>query len=47
MEVECIPFKETGYFSQLICDYLDQKKELTSFYNRFPLLENFDEQIKE
>ncbi|NVN19968.1 bacillithiol biosynthesis cysteine-adding enzyme BshC [Muricauda sp. HICW] len=47
MEVECIPFKETGYFSQLICDYLDQKKELTSFYNRFPLLENFEGQIKE
>ncbi|MBW8244654.1 bacillithiol biosynthesis cysteine-adding enzyme BshC [Muricauda oceani] len=47
MEVECIRFKETGYFSQLICDYLDQKKELSSFYNRFPLLENFDGQIKE
>lgn len=47
MEVECIPFKETGYFSQLICDYLDQKKELSPFYNRFPLLENFDDQIKE
>ncbi|WP_108247252.1 bacillithiol biosynthesis cysteine-adding enzyme BshC [Muricauda brasiliensis] len=47
MEVECIPFKETGYFSQLICDYLDQKKELSPFYNRFPQLENFDDQIKE
>ncbi|MCR9228066.1 MAG: bacillithiol biosynthesis cysteine-adding enzyme BshC [Flavobacteriaceae bacterium] len=47
MEVECIPFKETGYFSQLICDYLDQKKELSSFYNRFPLPGNFDGQIKE
>ena len=47
MEVECIPFKETGYFSQLICDYLEQKKELAPYYNRFPLPGNFSDQIKE
>ncbi|WP_375323946.1 bacillithiol biosynthesis cysteine-adding enzyme BshC [Flagellimonas sp. GZD32] len=47
MDVECIPFKETGYFSKLICDYLDQNETLQPFYNRFPLLENFEEQIKE
>lgn len=47
MEVDCIPFKTTGYFSQLICDYIDEKKELKPFYNRFPSLENFKEQIKE
>ena len=47
MEVECIPFKETGYFSQLICDYLDQKKDLDAFFNRYPLSENFGDQIKE
>ena len=47
MEVDCIPFKETGYFSKLICDYLDQRKDLQPFYNRFPLPENFAEQIKE
>jgi len=47
MEVECIPFKETGYFSQLICDYLDQKKDLSPFFNRYPLPENFTAQIKE
>ncbi|MGN7515858.1 MAG: bacillithiol biosynthesis cysteine-adding enzyme BshC [Allomuricauda sp.] len=47
MEVECIPFKETGYFSQLICDYLDQKKGLSPFFNRYPLPENFGDQIKE
>ena len=47
MEVECIPFKETGYFSQLICDYLDQKKDLAPFFNRYPAPENFGAQIKE
>ncbi|PRX55517.1 bacillithiol biosynthesis cysteine-adding enzyme BshC [Flagellimonas meridianipacifica] len=47
MEVDCIPFRKTGYFSQLICDYLDQKEELKPFYNRFPLLENFESQILE
>ena len=47
MEVECVPFKETGYFSRLICDYLDQKEDLKPFYNRFPQLENFKDQIKE
>nr|WP_299167953.1 bacillithiol biosynthesis cysteine-adding enzyme BshC [uncultured Allomuricauda sp.] len=47
MEVDCIPFKETGYFSKLICDYLDQNKNLQPFFNRFPLLENFEDQLKE
>jgi len=47
MEVECIPFKETGYFSQLICDYLDQKKDLSPFFSRYPLPENFGDQIQE
>ncbi|MCL6266486.1 bacillithiol biosynthesis cysteine-adding enzyme BshC [Flagellimonas myxillae] len=47
MEVSCIPFKETGYFSKLICDYLDQKEDLKPFYNRFPQLENFQHQINE
>ncbi len=47
MEVDCIPFRETGYFSKLICDYLEQKKELTPFFNRFPNLDNFKDQLKE
>ncbi|MBO0324029.1 bacillithiol biosynthesis cysteine-adding enzyme BshC [Muricauda sp. CAU 1633] len=47
MEVDCIPFKETGYFSKLICDYLDQQENLKPFYNRFPSAENFKDQIKE
>lgn len=47
MEVDCLPFRETGYFSSLICDYLDEKKELQPFYGRFPHLENFGPQITE
>ena len=47
MDVDCIPFRETGYFSSLICDYLDQVPALAPFYNRFPLPENFELQIGE
>ncbi|GAA4270910.1 bacillithiol biosynthesis cysteine-adding enzyme BshC [Aquimarina gracilis] len=47
MPSDCIPFRDTNYFSSLICDYLDQKPELQAFYNRFPKLENFDGQIEE
>ncbi|PNQ73638.1 bacillithiol biosynthesis cysteine-adding enzyme BshC [Hanstruepera neustonica] len=47
MHSECIPFKETGYFSDLICDYLEESAQLKPFYNRFPNIENFKAQIVE
>jgi bacillithiol biosynthesis cysteine-adding enzyme BshC len=47
MPTDCIPFRETNYFSSLICDYLDEKDDLKSFYNRFPKLENFKAQLDE
>ena len=47
MPTDCLAFKETGYFSNLICDYLDEKKELQNFYNRFPEIKNFKAQIDE
>lgn len=47
MQVTTIPFKKTGYFSELICDYLEEKKELQPFYNRFPSIQNFKPQIEE
>ncbi len=47
MPTDCISYKDTGYFSSLICDYLDENENLKSFYNRFPTLENFKEQIHE
>lgn len=47
MPTDHLPFKDTNYFSSLICDYLDEKEALRPFYNRFPNLENFEKQIEE
>ena len=47
MPTDCISFRETNYFSSLICDYLDEKDDLKPFYNRFPKLEAFKAQIEE
>ena len=41
-----LPYKETGYFSETVCDYLSQAKEIRSFYGNFPDLEGFEKQIK-
>lgn len=47
MTRKTIPYKKTGYFSNLIEDYLDRKKSLDSFYGKFPSVENFKFQIEE
>ncbi|MES2574687.1 MAG: bacillithiol biosynthesis cysteine-adding enzyme BshC [Bacteroidota bacterium] len=47
MPTDCISYQNSGYFSSLMNDYLDQKEPTQSFYNRFPNLENFEAQIKE
>ncbi|MEC3907420.1 bacillithiol biosynthesis cysteine-adding enzyme BshC [Tamlana sp. 2201CG12-4] len=47
MHKNYLPFYKTGYFSSLICDYLEEKPELGQFYNRFPKLNNFKGQIEE
>ena len=47
MPTESISFKKTGYFSPLVCDYLEEAHVLKPFYNRFPKLENFRKQIEE
>lgn len=47
MPTDCISFKETGYFSELICDYLAEHDSLKPFYNRFPELKQFRKQIEE
>ena len=46
MKVHHIPFQKTGYFSPIICDYLDKKPELSSFYGNFPDLAGFKKQLK-
>jgi bacillithiol biosynthesis cysteine-adding enzyme BshC len=47
MPSDCVTYQNSGYFSKLIIDYLDQKAELQSLYNRFPKVENFEGQIEE
>lgn len=47
MPTDCISYQNSGYFSKLIHDYLDQKTELQALYNHFPTLENFEKQIIE
>ena len=42
-----IPFRDTNYFSSLICDYLEEHPDLKPFYKRYPHLENFSNQIEE
>ena len=47
MPKDCISYQKSGYFSKLIVDYLDEKPEIQSLYNRFPRIENFGGQIDE
>jgi len=47
MEIDCIRFKNTGFFSNLICDYIEENPRLKPFYNRFPSIEHFKAQLEE
>ena len=47
MPNDCVTYQNSGYFSKLITDYLDEKSELQSLYNRFPKIEHFQDQIDE
>jgi hypothetical protein len=38
MDAACIDYKETGYFSQTVIDYVDDVPELRSFYSYRPTL---------
>ena len=46
MKVHHIPFQETGYFSNLIGDYLDKSLNLSQFYGNFPDMEGFKRQLE-
>jgi bacillithiol biosynthesis cysteine-adding enzyme BshC len=41
MDIDCISYQKSGYFSKLIIDYLDEKPTLKSLYHHSPKLENF------
>lgn len=47
MPSDCISFQESGYFSKIIIDYLNQEPALQDLYNHFPTIENFKLQIEE
>ena len=46
MDVNCISYKETGFFSSAITDYLAGKPELNAFYGYRPDFEGFAELLK-
>lgn len=46
MKVHHIPFKDTGYFSKLMSDYLDKNPKLVEFYGNFPDLDGFKKQLE-
>jgi bacillithiol biosynthesis cysteine-adding enzyme BshC len=47
MKVTQIPFKDTGFFSKTMLDYLEQKEVIQPFYNNFPDSVGFHNQIEE
>lgn len=47
MPTDCISYQESGYFTSLINDYLNQNPDIQSLYHRFPSLENFEKQLFE
>lgn len=47
MPTDCISYQNSGYFSTLMNDYLEEKSNLHSLYHRFPNLGNFEWQIQE
>ena len=47
MKKDYIRFHDTGYFSKLMCNFLDENQEIQVFYNRYPKIENFKSQIEE
>lgn len=46
MQLDYLPHRATGYFSPLICDYLDDEEQLRSLYTAAPELTNFEGQIR-
>ena len=47
MPTDCISYQNSGYFTPLMVDYLNQKDNLKPLYHRFPTLQNFAAQITE
>lgn len=46
MDCQYLPLTATGQFSNLFLDYISQKEALQPYYNHFPTLEAFEDQVK-
>jgi len=46
MEAACIDYKDTGYFSHTVTDYIDDVAALRPFYSQRPDLDGFNELLK-
>jgi bacillithiol biosynthesis cysteine-adding enzyme BshC len=46
MKADCIPFEDTGYFSNIILDYLSEKSKMGPFYSYNPTINGFKEAIE-
>ena len=46
MEASCISYKDTGFFSPTVIDYLENRAELRSFYGYRPDMDGFAELLK-
>ncbi|MBX2968595.1 MAG: bacillithiol biosynthesis cysteine-adding enzyme BshC [Cyclobacteriaceae bacterium] len=47
MQIQKIPFEAIHAFTPFFLDYIHQKESLKPFYNRFPTIENFKDQLAE
>lgn len=47
MPSDCFSFQESGYFTQLITDYLNRDPRVSHLYQEFPDIEGFSRQISE
>lgn len=47
MTTNNVTYQNSGYFSSLINDYLNQNSEIESLYNKYPNIDNFEHQIRE
>lgn len=49
METHCtyIPYKQTGYFSKLVIDYVNNQPQLQPFYNLYPDIKNVEKAISQ
>jgi bacillithiol synthase len=42
-----VSYTQSGYFSQLIIDYLDSPEKISHLFGRYPVIENFESQMAE